>query len=457
MLNRVLGIILFVLSAVALTVSVYVLCRGSNDQNLERTLKKEATIRGTDTGKAMSCGKLAAENGKSELLSSGEENLWLAEKLRIAAVGSKNSAEKIECFCLSLREISRAIAKKPSDAKALTSWANIRQILGAHDCGLEGTQGSYNEALSTALRLAPSNINVKYSAGLIYLWGNQPELANRLFGEVLTYGTKLDTPKEELIFSQIKDSRGMEEILPPRFPQILKYSKWYFQEGKGVLISSEIKESLAKSQLNAIKESRQAEDEGIIPSETHYYRMVNIEPFAASDTVRQVIDVELARILEQKGWKEIADYFVGRSHWMMFPVVASSEYGDTRPGKTSLSDWGREEKYYFDDFFHTTGAYVPSDSKASLIEISGRCEDCQVQSQFIKILGSDDNRSWMDITESSVVRVIDLEGRVIIGAILKERKWKFLKVHYGSSRKAKSFLVENKGDLRVYGTSTRVQ
>ena len=402
-----------------------------------------------------------AEMAEAQTLAQKSSNVWfalprsfavLADLKRQQAERESDPGRRVLYFCEALSLVGQALRADPANAKLLTNWANLRQILGAADCALPDTRGDYRQALREALASAPADVLVKYAAALVFLWGGEREQALLLFHQALRFGTILDRQQEEFIFSQVQDVHALRSVIPPRFPQIAKYSLWLaLNEQAAPPAEASFTKVLSELQLRAVELSAEEFQDGAIPLDIHWNRMVAMQQASLPEAVRRRIDQELAVVLRRRGQVSAAAYFADRSRAQRLPCVLAYLSADTRPQKSPLVEWGRDQLIYFDDFYASIGFFLPPGQKPRIIELQARSPLEEVPASMIKVYASTDNQNWQDVTGEVQQSSFNALDRATVVLRLNSEYRKYWKIHFASALHQRSFINELSEVIRVYG------
>jgi len=337
------------------------------------------------------------------------------------------------------------------------SWANVRQLLGNTECGLALTQGQYSAAIVQALKLDPTDVESKYAAALLLLWGNATQPAWKLMSEVLRFNTEMSISQRRGIFSQVQSVQSLRAIVPARFPQIVSISEYLeanpisFGGDEGAL--TEFNVALAGLQRESIESSVEEYSRDLVPYSIQTDRLIRLSDLAVDDAVRQRLDRELSVLVRRRSLYALADYLAERSTLKELSVVFSSTGGDTRPAKSALVRWGSQDSFYLDEFYRTVGFYLSKGQAARGVEFSVSTLPTSALAPALKVFISDDNQNWSEITSQSSVRSFELGRQVLVTVRFPQREARYWKVHFSSANRERLVLGRlSGGGVKVFGT-----
>jgi hypothetical protein len=374
-----------------------------------------------------------------------------------ARVGNDRFRDQIKLFCEALAAYGKGLAADPLSARLLMSWANVRQILGPVDCQLPLTQGDYASAIVQALELNPTDVESKYAASLLLLWGNAPKEAWRLMREVLRFNTELTESQRRGILSRVQEEASLRAIVPARFPQIVYVSEYLdanpLSFGDNKARQKNFVDALAELQREAIASSVEEYSLDAVPYSIHTDRLIRLSDFAADDSVRQRLDRELSTLVRRRSQVALSDYLSERASLKQLQAVYATMSADTRPAKNPIVKWGGEERFHFDEFYRSVGFYLSAGQAAQGIELQVSSLPNSASGQLIKIFVSEDNQNWSEITSQVTFRSFELGRRVLVTMRFPARVSKYWKIHYSSANRERLLLGLIPEGVRVYGTS----
>ena len=389
---------------------------------------------------------------------------FLTNMLRAAAEEERDPQKQVALYCQALSSIGSNLTRRPWDGGLLVSWANLRQILGGTGCREPFTGGDYREALRVGLRQDPTNIDLRYAAGLIFLWGNERREAFESFHQTLLFGTKLSDRQKDLIFSLINDSESLSQIVPPRFPQVIDYSRFFVEKmEKADRAGPEderwrrLTETLVQMQLKAVEGGLAEYSSGAVPVEIHRGRLLALMRLSGSSDVRRRVDFETANLMKESLDSQLASYFAERSRYDELAVIRASAAGDTRPLKSPLVNWDKQESLALDNFFRSIGFYLPQGQTAKLIQLESSNSGSSAIRTSLRVMRSVDNQNWEEVTASLAGEAFDLEGRTIVSykTNLAQGAFKYWKINFSGSAREGSFTNTLSGLIKIYGFSSR--
>jgi tetratricopeptide (TPR) repeat protein len=381
----------------------------------------------------------------------------LSRSQSIPSEGSTN--DWIPLYCEALAAYGDAIRAEPQQARLLMQWANLRQILGSTACPAPYTAGDYKEALLKALEIDPTNTDAQYAAGLIFRWGGDIDTASQLFNSVLRYHPSLSTNQERQIYASIDSAERLTRIVPARFPQVLKASR-YFLADPGAVSTVAVREpaflaSIEMLQLGALKESHEAYTAGLLPFSMHLQRLDALTDVAATTQIRQELDRRLAVLLVRAGDAGLAHYLEERQRLYELEVIPSSIAGDTRPLKSSLVEWGGAGSYFADEFYQSVGFFLAPQQGVRAVELRFGARPSQAFRNALRVYVSSDNRNWSEIEQRGAPQVFGLGSKHFVVLRVPTRGEPYWKVHFANASRERKLLTSLSEGLRVYGLSAR--
>jgi hypothetical protein len=400
---------------------------------------------------------LITEQAAGSALSASQDFIRLTQLYSEAAERERDQGRRLELYCRAIAQLGRGIKRDPFNPRLLVNWANIRQILGSYDCELPFTQGSYKQTLELALTWAPSDMQIKYASAMVLLFGGEKEEAHKLMGEVLAYDPILPAAFRNFIFSQVTDETSYKDIVPPRFPQILTFSN-YLLEHKAELspeLLLAINDELEASQKAAIQESSQSFQNRAIPLKLHLERLRGLRKVSANAQIRSLLDSALAELFIRKREKELGDYFARRSQLRRLSLIRAALPSDTRALKTPLVDWNVNQSLSFDDFYRSVGFFLPAGQTPEFIELRGGNKSSSINASVVKILVSEDNQAWLDVSAEGKSSVFNDGLNLLLVLQVPAEYHRYWKINYASGGREKSLTGELSSLLNVYGRSVR--
>lgn len=387
----------------------------------------------------------------------------LAEAQRMSPSQSVNTqgavSEWIPLYCEALAAFGEAIRAEPQDARLLMQWANLRQILGSTSCSAAYTAGDYKEALLKALDIDPTNTDAQYAAGLIFRWGGDIDTASKLFHSVLRYHPSLSANQERQIYASIDSPDRLTQIVPARFPQALKASR-YFLSDPGAVRTVAVREpgflsALEVLQLEALKESHEQYTSGLLPFSMHLQRLNELTDFAATTQIRQELDRRLAVLLVRAGDPGLAHYLEERQRLYELEVMRSSIAGDTRPLKSSLVEWGGAGSYFADEFYQSVGFFLAPQQGVQAIEMRFSARPSQAFRSALRVYVSSDNKNWSEIEQRGPPHTFSLGSKHFVVLRVPTKGESYWKVHFANASRERKLLTSLSEGVRVFGLSAR--
>ncbi len=366
-------------------------------------------------------------------------------------------SEKILHYCKSLSLAGAAIVEEPYNTRYLLNWANIRQLLGSTPCRESHTDGDVVRTLDMALIATPQEPSVLYSAGLIYLWSDKKEKARELFGKVLRYGQSLSQGQKAIILNSIEEPEDIATVIPGKFPHVIA---WHERLMSAPILQRDIRSAertvaaIGRLQLEALTENREELDAGIITQEIFEQRLYDLLVVTTDSQARRFIDGEFSTSVYPNSDSAEHQFFLNRSGLTEYPLVRSFLPLDTRPLKTSLVRWGKNDKQNFAGSYNTLGFFVHPGQPVSVISLQSRSTGRGVERTEIDIFISGDNNEWKEITDSvktTSFQVLDQQWvSLSLSTPIVAPYWK---IHLSGTEKTKQFVNYVNEMVRAFGPS----
>ncbi len=356
---------------------------------------------------------------------------------------------QIEASCEALRAFGRVLKVEPNNSYALVNWSNLRQLISKHECGLEHTSGDYRKVLDQAVRYDRVSPQVAYSGALIAFWSGDLDQSGEFLNHFLELSTTLSPGQERFILARLDSPVSIEKIVPARFPQIADWSKRLYDSRTQVFDAA--RQVLFRMQLQAIESNLAEVSQGRISRELAAERLMSILPVVSDDSVRRRVDLELSKFLAQDQQEEVAEYLLARHSLSNLKVVPSVLHSDTRPASGSLSSWNSNESFVIDEFHNSLGFFLPEDVSVRLIELGGVKSGRSINPAQIGIFVSQDNRNWTEVSSGVTHLAFRLGGRPYLTFTANQLQYRYWKIHFGSSERARHFSGKPLEMLRVYG------
>lgn len=378
--------------------------------------------------------------------------LRLARVYQGEAIASNDPNIKIKSYCQALSALGRALKREPISAKLLVNWANLRQLLGPVECKEQYTSGDVHAALDAALNQEPFNASVQFSAGLVHLWSGERDKAISCFSQVLAFGMDVDSGQEQAILSSVDSADEVLKLVPGRFPQIVRWTELLSDERRGPIPN--INEALSKLQIRALELDSADYSSSSIPPRLHISRLFALLPLAATEEVRQRIDGEIAAFYRNDPSNPIARYFGERSQKKELGIVRAYLTSDTRPLKTSLTRWNRDERVVFDGFYETVGFYLPSSQTIDFIQVASDQEGASLPPTAIKVFSGDDNQSWTERFDTVKLESLSIQGKPLLVIRLSSGDYhKYWKIQFASNARTRRYTNTLSQLVQAYGVS----
>jgi len=316
------------------------------------------------------------------------------------------------------------------------------------ECSLPYTAGDFEAVARLALHNDPSNVDVLFAAAHLFEWAGKREESLARLNRTLLLSTKLQPYQIEYIASRIRSAQDIAAVIPARFPQTAFWST-RIQRDHRVLFQG-AGPVFEKLQLAAIDDSLSEFRSAAVPPDIHRQRLLSLYDAAATQAVRRRLDTELATYSREMGDEQLSPYLMERSQFDAADVVDAALASDTRPSKSTLANWGTDADLCLDDFYSSIGFYIPQGEAPRLIELHGRRKELQFAPTVLKVFVSDDNQSWSELEGNIQVGSVQIgEGR-IVAIRPHSRYYKYWKINFASSLRARNFCNSAQKMLRVY-------
>ncbi len=400
-----------------------------------------------------------ARRASSSLFGSTSTLSSYASLLRVLAEGQSLTREKLAFYCDSLAMLGEILQREPRNARALMQWGNLRQILGSLACEKPLTEGDFKEALTSALELDPTDADAQYAAGLILRWGRAVPEAAKLFYRVFRYHPRLSGAQERQILGSIDSPQMLREVVPARFPQVLRASHYFLREPYLVrtvnVADEQFLQALAELQSEALALSQSEYGRGLLPFSMHLQRMTELADTAASPQVRQELDRQLAILLRRRGDTALAQYLSERATWKLLEVVPTTIGGDTRPLKTPLVRWGETNSFFADEFYRSIGFFLPDGQGVRSIELNFSGRPSGAYRSALHVYVSSDNQNWTEISTGGEEVPFSLGSKNLVVIRTPVRGDLYWKVHFANAARDRRLLATIASNLKVFGVSAR--
>ena len=315
------------------------------------------------------------------------------------------------------------------------------------------SDGDYHEVLARAERADPTNAKVLYASALVRLWGGEKERAFELIRKVLEMGSPLSEVQIRYVISMMLSKEDVVKILPARFPQILSWGEILNRENSDKSLGR--KEGLGQLQVAALEWALVQSREGKLPEQVVYGWLTELFGSEASEEARISLDGKLSELLPHAGERPFGEYLAARAKLQEIPISRAVIEADTRPRKGTLSWWDRKTWVTIDEFNSSVGFFVPEGGVVESIQLFSEERASAVDPTLLKIYGSYDNEVWEDLTNSIVFIPTRLSGRGVVGLILKKAGFRYLKIHFDSAQRTRTFRAPLDLVVRAFGNYVR--
>lgn len=364
---------------------------------------------------------------------------------------AKDPSEQLKNFCAALSSAGKALVSRPYDARYLLSWASLRQLSGLTDCGLPFTGGSYEEALRKARESEPVDPSVLYQSAQILVWGGKRGEALHTMRAALQFDLVLTPPQQQFIGSIIRTPEDVRTVIPPRFPQVVKWSR--LLSGNQTR-QSILRESLSSLQNEALDESRDDFRAGRIPGVVYLERLTSLYELSdLDDAVRRKTDEMAAEYLDRRGNGESVAHLKARAALARLDVVRGVSPDDTRPLRGILSNWADPIGICADAYFQSIGFYLPVNQAVKMIEVESRGGGGRGDDGMFQLYVSDNNQEWRELNAEKAFADTSFRNTNTLVFKIPALRSKYWKVHFAGSKRAPSVCGSINLLLRVYGSA----
>jgi hypothetical protein len=164
-----------------------------------------------------------------------------------------------------------------------------------------------------------------------------------------------------------------------------------------------------------------------------------------------VVDKLLYKFFSDTEAKDLSRFFEMRSNYSELPTLVAYRMADSRPLKSSISDWGSQKRVALDNFFTSMGFYLPKDTTLRRIELHSNSYTPEPIQSLIRVLASDDNQSWEDLTGICTVSSIVFNSKVIVQIELPGSTKPFWKINFQSPARVSKFVGPLDSMIRILG------
>ncbi len=387
------------------------------------------------------------KNASSVVLSTNDSKKLEASYLIDLAKGMSDPGEQIRVYCRAFSVLNDIVATEPRDAKSLINWLDVSDIISGTQCSANISDQQRKNIIETAVKFDPTNTDVLYSAGLLSVWANEPEEAEKLFHDVLMLSTSLPKGKEITILNAINSKESLKKIIPDRFPQIIYWSA--LLKDKKPAIYDQSKEVLEEMQLAAINSSAAEVQKNKNLIKIHLKNLESILTYAVNSKVRKATFEMIADTIGTK--TELGSYFKEKSNLSPVRTVKAFKAYDTLPLKGVLADWDSNKSVVFDTNETSLGFYKSSDDIVKIVEIVSSSSAGVVNPGELKFFISNDNQLWKEIVlPYKLIGNPNINKNYVI-IDFKTSDFKYFKVNFNAPLKRAEFWNNAKEIINVFG------
>jgi hypothetical protein len=370
---------------------------------------------------------------------------------------STNDPDKrLKYVCETLLALEKAIRLEPYNARALVTWASVKQVLGGHTCSSTDkdsiAKGSWELAVDMALKSAPLDQQALFNSALVLLWGNKAEKSLPVFKKVLELATDTSAAQKEFIYALVKDEATLEQLIPAKIPQALDFLSFVTSPRRDINLSERLSNGLNALRINSLREFSERYSRGEINDQIYETRVAQAWELSRNSKAQSVADKLLYDFYSENKNFELAKFFEQRFSLTEIKTLAALRLADSRPQKSALSDWGSQRFISLDNFFTSIGFYLPRNSSLRRIELHSSKDFKDSPKNFIRILASDDNNSWEDITGSADISTVNFNSKIIIKIDVPSSTRLFWKINFQNSSREARFSGPLDSMVRILGT-----
>lgn len=373
----------------------------------------------------------------------------LSQKL-LAFQKANNLTDRISHLCRSLSLLGEASIKYPLRASYLVSWANIRSLLGTHDCQLKYTEGNFLEALRRAIDLDPYNTRVAFLAAETYALSGMRSKSDKMIKKILSVKPVLLKNERTVVGSHILNSSNILDVLPAGPRQVAYWTSYLYEKHRNFFYARQ--KQIETLQLSAIVQLEQ--DLASRPEEINgeLQEIYLLNDVLSSGNVRKKMDLLLAKIYENMQNPATSSYLQRRATYENLSINVGATYNDIHPGNSSLTDWNSIQKIYLDSDFQSIGfQLMPGTNKPEMIELVFKSSKTNSFDALIKFYGSMDNYNWRELPHTSRISFFNIGNQKVISFNPPKGNYLYLKINYQNSGHANFFSNDLFSMYKVYG------
>lgn len=382
-----------------------------------------------------------------------DERSKIAVKFSDLAGKEKDPEKRITYLCKTLNALSSSIRQEPMRARTLVTWANVKQLLGSYKCDGDVSDG-FEAALDLALRADPLDQQALFNAGLVFLWAGNKERAYPIFRRVLELGTDSSSFQREFIYSLVSDGSSLQALIPAKLPQAIEYVRYLLNQNESKYFNLIFRQALWNFQVEALREFALRFENGEIDAALYLDRLFDLWKLSKESAVTASIDKLLADYYLRHGPEDLGAFFSSRSHFSELEIVSGLKLADSRPEKSALAYWDFKGEVALDEFFSSVGFYLPRDTTLRRLELHSNSRSDTQMTGLLRVLQSDDNTTWEDVTGVCTLYQIALPGRYVTYIDLPGSSKRFWKVHYASPGRNHQYKGGLSAMVRAFGVGS---
>lgn len=355
--------------------------------------------------------------------------------------------EKVRVYCRAFTTLTEVIKREPYDSKALVNWLDVAETIPGSDCAPRISKDQRKKIIELAINNDPSNTEVLYSAGLLYVWGGDTESSLPLFREVIRLSPTLSKGKESAILNLIDSGDRFRKIVPPRFPQITHWSN--LVKDKRVSVYRGAADVIEEMQIAALAESVSAVQANPSLIKIHLTNIEETLNAAVSNNVRTAGFKILASTIGQK--TELGNYVEEKAKLLPVKVVKAAKTYDTLPLKGVFSDWGSTKNVVLDTNETSLGFYKDYSTNIKFVELVSSQPAEPIKSTELKFYISNDNQTWKEASFTyNNLSNPNIERNFLVIEV-KNSDFKYFKVNFSTPIKRATFWNNANKIINVFG------
>lgn len=373
--------------------------------------------------------------------------------LAVTAQHEVDPKQRAALQCQSLIELQAAVKARPRESIYLVHLADQLQLRTSNEScpEISGTSG-VTSIVEYALQQDPTNMQVTYAAGLLYLQQGDVSRAYPLFKHFLAASTGASDAQINFLISLVHTKEDLLSIVPARFPRIAPISgilKHYHTN-----LFESLRQPLAQMQIEGIQASLADFKSGVLPRIYHLQRILSLMEVVASSEVRRELDNQLSLVYGGEGQQDLAGYFRLRAEMLDLEILRGALATDTHPLKGNLGQWGSDDIVYVDGFHQSIGFYLKPGQGVKIIELLTTAPKGELTPSALRLFVSENNENWVEFPGNFTIETFKIGTRRVVAMRIDSvpsdmpRYWK---INYSLGARSNQFYNSFESLLRVYG------